>query len=450
MVSYDGWSQKDLRELYIQIGESILRNEDDKPIKFYEYQKKFMRDTNRFIIVCKSRQTGISYIATWLKFCQALFERKDKYLISTNERASRNLMRYVESFISFMGEDFINRIGGGFKTRSSEKVEFLKGGTLHSLPNSPRAGRGFHGDVVFDEFAFFENEEDMWTAIIPVLTRGYELTIISTPNGKKGKYFEVWSGGMNGEYASYTRHLIPFTECPDIIKHIEGLRRSMTLIQFQQEYECQFIDEATSVFPYELLKPCIDIGLLNDLGYFTDTSIKNVVMGIDFGKINDYTVVTVLEKLSDGKLVMRYLKEYLGDYDKQLHGSDGKVGIIKLIELIKPSQVILDATGAGEKLFEELRSLFGSKIRGIKFNNAIKERMINDLHIAFEDKMLRIMNDDSLINELHEMERKEIQGSHNHRYEHPKGKHDDYVWSLALTLNGLFRKSISFGVSTGL
>ena len=440
---YEGWTQEDLRNFYITLGESVLKDTDNNPIKFYDYQKKFMRDTSRFIIVLKSRQTGFSYITTWLKFCQALFEKKDKYLISTNERASKNLVRYVDWFIHCMSEKFIYKIGGGFKSRSTEKVEFIKGGSLHSLPNSARAGRGFHGDLVFDEFAFFENAEDIWTSVLPVLTRGYGLTMISTPNGKKGKYYEVWTGGISGEYEKYSRHKVHYKECKDIVEHISDLRRSMSIIQFKQEYCCTFVDEATSVFPYELLKPCVDIELCNDIGYFSGNKLRQVVVGIDFGKVNDSTVLIALEKMNNGLLVMRYMKEYTGDYNKQLH--DG-MGIVKILSLLKPSQVLVDATGVGEKLFEDLRSVYGSKIRPVKFTNVGKERMVADLHIALEDKNIRLMNDDKLITQLHDMERKKISGSHRVRFEHPKGKHDDYCWSLMLAVNGLFRKSISFSV----
>jgi len=171
-------------------------------------------------------------------------------------------------------------------------------------------------------------------------------------------------------------------------------------------------------------------------------------MGIDFGKINDSTVLTCLEKCEDGKLIMRYLKEYRGDYNNQLNGKKNSIGIIRLIELINPAQVLVDATGAGEKLYEDMKRVFGSKIRGIKFTNTGKERMVTDLHIAFEDKRLRIMNDDKLIQELHNLERKSIAGSKRVRYEHPKGKHDDYVWSLALAIMGVSRKTISFHVSS--
>ncbi|MHC1760407.1 MAG: terminase family protein [Negativicutes bacterium] len=69
------------------------------------------------------------------------------------------------------------------------------------LPANPDTARGFSGNVVLDEFAFHRDSRKIWTALYPTITRGYKIRIISTPNGKSGKFYELWSARQPLEQA---------------------------------------------------------------------------------------------------------------------------------------------------------------------------------------------------------------------------------------------------------
>lgn len=64
--------------------------------------------------------------------------------------------------------------------------------------------------------------------------------------------------------------------------------------------------------------------------------------------------------------------------------------------------------------------------------------MITNLRILFEDKKIRIPNNEKMIAQLHALERKP--SGPNVRWEPGKttrfGTHDDYVWSLAMGVQG--------------
>ena len=85
---------------------------------------------------------------------------------------------------------------------------------------------------------------------------------------------------------------------------------SLPLEDFQQELECQFVDESFSYYPYDLILPCTKEGLrLYD--DFTDVPAPKgrVVAGFDVGRTTDRSELAVFEDIG-GRFVCRLLRSY--------------------------------------------------------------------------------------------------------------------------------------------
>ena len=80
------------------------------------------------------------------------------------------------------------------------------------LPANPDTARGYTGHIVLDEFAFHGDAHKIYAACFPIITRGYSIEVISTPNGTAGKFYEIAKqaglvGPSHGVSRAETRHL---------------------------------------------------------------------------------------------------------------------------------------------------------------------------------------------------------------------------------------------------
>jgi hypothetical protein len=73
---------------------------------------------------------------------------------------------------------------------------------------------------------------------------GGRLVALTTPAGKRGWFYEAFTGG-----ADWHRERIPAEECPRITESfLEEERRELGRYFYEQEYECQFHDAEGSLF----------------------------------------------------------------------------------------------------------------------------------------------------------------------------------------------------------
>jgi hypothetical protein len=160
--------------------------------ELYPYQRRWVEDESRFKIACKARQIGFTFAAAWRVVDRRLNIPGTTLWLSASERQALEAMEHVRRFAKELGvvavyeEDFLE--GTLLKQHA---VRFPNGSRIVALPANPDTVRGFAGDVVLDEFAFHRDADAIWRAAFATATRGFQLEIISTPNGARGKYYEL-------------------------------------------------------------------------------------------------------------------------------------------------------------------------------------------------------------------------------------------------------------------
>ena len=98
----------------------------------------------------------------------------------------------------------------------------------------------------------------------------------------------------------------------------------------------------------------------------------------------------------------------------------------------------VDKTGIGDAVVDELEGIGIPEVKGVFFTDAEKENMLNYLKLLMEKKQLRIQGGDKqLIAQINEQQYEYLQPStaqeHIHmKYRHPRGRHDDQLFALAL------------------
>lgn len=314
--------------------------------------------------------------------------------------------------------------------KNRSRLELDNRSIILSLPNNPDRLRGFSAtEIYLDEAAHFLNDEPVMATIKPMLiaTKG-TFTVVSTPFGKRGLFWEQYKlasneQGRRGDVKAYD--LYPSTISPLISKEeLERERLNMTDLEYRQEYLGEFIEGADAYYPLDLIQPCVDPALeMLDQG----EEGKRYIMGVGFGKQRDETVVILMERTPDRTLVVRHISHYSQmDYSEQ-------IGRIKeLASRFRIERAAADQTGVGEAVIEDLKRAVPNA-RGITFSVKTKTDMAAGLRILFEKRQIRIPNDRKLIMQINSV-RYQVSKTGNILFASPEKEHlhDDYLWALAL------------------
>jgi phage FluMu gp28-like protein len=410
---------------------------DPTILPLYEYQRDWVLDESRFKMGLWSRQTGKSFSTALEAVLDGHDKKCDWVFLSSGERQSKELIRkakmHGEAFslaCSSGEEDVRGKDGTVYKQL---EVEWKNGSRILALPANPDTARGHSANVVLDEFAFHKDSKKIWASLFPTITRGYKIRVISTPQGKKNKFYELWSGNQR-----YSKHFVDIYRAYNEGLPIYGdtgpatpeyLREALDDDEaWQQEYLCQFIDESSAFIPYEM----INQAELEQLDYEDNPLMEGarIYAGIDVGRVKDMTVYYEIQVVGDVMWTKRVL---------ELRGekfADQKTKLAYEIHSKKPFRVCIDGTGLGMQLAEELQTMFGSRIEIITFRNSVKEELAIRTKRAFEDRLIRIPVNRHLREDIHNV-KKVVTAAGNTRFDADRTKdgHSDRFFALALAIH---------------
>ena len=394
--------------------------------ELYNYQKAWINDDSRFKIALKARQIGFTTALCWEAIDLAINKKCRVLILSATERQSLEVMDRVYDILRI----FKRIQGTEFPRENRSEIMFPNGSRIISLPANPGTVRGYTGHVMLDEFAFHRDAKQIWRAMLPIITRGYKVRVVSTPAGKSGKFYELWSDEQN----DFSRHK---TDIYDAVKaglqvNLEEIRKAMDPDDFAQEYECVFLDEAHSYFPMELI-----LGNISAACDRWNGKPKGVFYGgVDIGRKRDLTVIYILEKLED-VFFTRELKVLF----RQSFQAQKRV-IQHFLKKFPFHRICMDATGLGMQLAEDLKREYGSVIEPVTFTSKVKEDLATFTRMIFEKRQIRIPDDQDLIRDIHSI-KKIMTAAGNIRFDADRNErsHADRFWVLALALHGANRSS---------
>jgi phage FluMu gp28-like protein len=401
---------------------------DCKPI-LYPYQQRWVADTARFKIGMWSRQTGKSFATSLEAVLDAVENRSLWVLLSRGERQSRELMEKVRLHAGFLGAA-VQAVEADWGKQTSVRLmecRFPGGGRVIGLPANPDTARGFSGNVVLDEFAFHADSRKIWTALYPSITRGYKIRVISTPNGRSGMFYDLWSAD-NG----YAKHKVAIDDAvaQGLPLNVAELRAGINDPDaWAQEYECQFIDEAAALITFEMIAACESdcLAAPEELAGLTDLYI-----GMDIGRRRDLTVIWLAQRLGDVLVSRAVQPMFRAPFAAQMQALSAWLALPGL------RRACIDATGLGMQLAEEAQSRFGAcKVEAVTFTAAVKEELAMTMLRRFQDRAVRVPADAAIRSELHAI-RKVVTAAGNVRYDADRSEtagHADHFWALALAIH---------------
>jgi phage FluMu gp28-like protein len=388
------------------------------------YQLKWVNDKSPLKIWLASRQTGKSFAIAMEAVAEGLERRCNNLILSSSERQSREVMLKVYMHLRYLDVQSAGVISAERETR--EEVELPNGSRIISLPSNPDTVRGFSGNVFLDEFAFHTDTARIWRAMYPTVTRGYRVRVASTPNGKSGMFYRLWSKGEG-----FSRHRLNIYDAKQqgLEVDIEMLKKGIGEPEaWAQEFECVFLDEATAYLTYEIIAANEDPGAMAE----TPAGFKpggELYLGVDIGRKHDLTVFWLMEKLGD---------VYWTRMVREMRGVPFSLQRDLLYSLLEdtPARCCIDSSGIGAQLAEEAVERFGPKVEAVTFTASVKEDLAVTARRHFEDRTLRIPKDKTLREDLHSVKRT-VTHAGNVRFSADRtgGSHADRFWALALALH---------------
>jgi len=269
--------------------------------------------------------------------------------------------------------------------------------------------------LVLDEAARIRPQA--WHEVLrPTLTDSASRAVfISTPAGRNW-FYDIFVRGEDPQETDYESWRFPTSSNPFISKaDIEAARATCPDRVFAQEYEAKFLEGDATVF--RNVRALVRGGLRNP------DADDRCVMGVDLGKLRDYTVCAVIETRS---------MQLIG-FDR-FGSTDWTVQQRRIADMARKfnAKVLIDSTGLGDPVYDWLRA-GGLRIMGYRFTTDSKRRLVENLILTFDRGAIRLPNIPELLNELEAFEQK-ITPSGAVVYSAPESAHDDCVIALALAV----------------
>jgi hypothetical protein len=167
--------------------------------ELFPFQEKTLQqfEKNRYNIVLKSRQTGISTLTAGFALWQMTFNSDYNVLvIAIKQEVAKNLVTKIR----VMYDGLPSWLKVTCEEDNKLSLRLVNGSQVKAVAASPDSGRSEALSLlVIDEAAFIDYIDEIWTSATPALSTGGSCIALSTPNGVGNWFHKQWMGAEEGE-----------------------------------------------------------------------------------------------------------------------------------------------------------------------------------------------------------------------------------------------------------
>ena len=431
------------------------------------FQVAFLNNRTRWGIDVKSRQIAWSFTAALDAVIDGILIPDTVHVfVSINQDEAREKIRYARNILEAIDPP----VRPGLVRDSLTELEFANGSRLISHPCRPTRGKP-RARIYLDEMAHYPEglDREVYRAALPATTKGDGyIRAGSSPLGARGLFWEIVTESLR-RYPGYdgNRRYIPWWVVGALCKDVRSARdaapvmvteervrtfgtpalidifENMFLEDFQQEYECAWVDEATAWVSWEMIQRNQKSDHLWWHATSTSAALAMVaeiqeaitarrcegafVGGIDVGRKHDLTEFAVVGRGTTDQLPLRISVSL-----DRVPYDDQQACFQQIITRLPFTQVLIDQNGIGAQLAENLSRLTG-KAKGVDFTNASKEIWAVETRLQFERGNALIPVDRDLAYQIHSI-KKTVTAAKNNVFDTESNEkhHADKFWALAL------------------
>lgn len=227
----------------------------------YPFQEDTIRQLrdNRFNIILKSRQMGISTLMAGMALHSMIFKEDFKILvIATKQDVAKNLVQKVQIMWEFL-PSFLKQ---GLEIVNNNKLSlvFSNGSEIKAVSSSPDAARSEALSLlILDEAGFIPDIEEIWASSQMTLATGGSCVMLSTPNGVGGLFHRIWQQAEEGTVVEgldkFNPISLPWYLHPDRDQKWRDQQDVLLGKRLaSQETDCSFLTSGHTVIDSEILQ----------------------------------------------------------------------------------------------------------------------------------------------------------------------------------------------------
>ena len=307
------------------------------------------------------------------------------------KKVSEELFNAYEGLFNYNRSELVMSTpnGGGIQFFSAERYDNIRGFTFDFL--------------IIDEAAFID--EEAWTEVLraTVLVRGKKVLFVSTPKGKNW-FYRMWMMD-NPDYKSFR-----FTSYDNPLidpKEIDGASETLPDHVFKQEYLAEFLDGGTSLF--------------KNMTYQNVSEGEKFYAGVDVGRADDYTVLTILNDKGQMVFVDRWRHDLWENIRNKVADKINEYGAATLVEV----------NSIGDPFLEDIQKQV-KQAEPFTTTNKSKREILESLMVASDNGEVSCLNEDWIRKELDIFAWEYNPKTRTVKYGAPVGFHDDGVMSYAI------------------
>ena len=384
-------------------------------------QKLILDNPSKEILLCCGRRYGKSLTCAYEVVKTALLPDKRIWIAAPNYELSKIVFDQAMVWMAKILPPAKFKV----QLKPFPVIKVANGSIIEGKSCEAKAGMlGRSTDlVVVDEAALVD--ENIWTQHIKPTTheRKGKVLYISTPRGLNWFYEKFIELGKNAyKFKSLDNPYFPFPGATEKERQDEWEKIKFSVPEnvFRQEYEAEFLTEAGLVF-----KGVEDVIAETLKDPVPGTSY---VMGVDIARHDDFTAICVMDRATRHVVYIDRFRDI--DYPVQ------KEKILTVSKRYNNAKIIIDSTGMGDSVASDLKR-FAFVEEYPLYSHQKKMQLIDKLIIYINEKVIRIPNNQNLVEELKKYEVTVLEKSKKYHYSAPKGKHDDLVIATALAVWGL-------------
>ncbi|GEK13232.1 terminase large subunit domain-containing protein [Aliivibrio fischeri] len=358
----------------------------------YPYQKvHFLQRDQKERWTIKSRQIGFTFEAAGEGLYVAMATGKNQTFLS----ASKAQSLVFRSYIFQLAEKYF-----GVELKGNP-IRLPNGAELRFIGTNRATAQSFSSDLYIDEACWIGKFEGIYeTAGAMSTLKSRRLTVFSTPSTRQHGAYRVWSGAY-WKKGKPDRADIPFPSkdtlrkhpqvCPDLKWRyvvtlqdaydsgnpeidIDDTKDRCSEAAYAYLYDCEFIDEADSIFTLSNLTRCVRENMWSgvDLSLVRPVGDKPVAIGYDPARIGDLAKCFVLLMPENQGDEFRVIEEFEW---RGFHWSWQALQVKSLMERYNVQHIGVDCSGIGSGVGEMIKEFY-PQVMLITYTQQSKQNLV--------------------------------------------------------------------------